>query len=572
MKNLFLLSVLCLGIGWALPGTVWADELLPDLSFEEVTMPDNQTIVVNFRNRYANIPQASRSQLAVSLAFCQDVACRQLSPAIKAVDEVNGDLAPLQFGSVTFHLLSAQSEWRALIVLDADGKIKERDEENNDSNYYFYDKADWSKSLCGNGVINNQNKELCDVGVVGTGESCRKYGYYGGELGCGFNCQAYNFSSCKNVAVTATCKDSDLKNLLKKGEVNGSDGLGRNYRYQDYCSDLPGQVVEYNCTKGEFGWEWSKNLFVCPYGCSNGACNDKPKSNCGNGKIDSNEVCDSTNLNKRTCQSLGYGGGTLECSANCDNFKIDECNEPAKLCGNGRRNLGELCDGKLPVNQNCQNYGWLGAKETLVKCRPDCAGVDLSACGGNAVCGNGRVEAGEACDKMAPDAWTCTGLGFADGDLACAKDCTAVDASACRGIGKIIMTAGEEAIYIQASGQSTTGLKEYWEIANKKQDIRTQSAYMNSYTLKLTNAYPGTTVLVRNNINNFLVYGSVAVPGLSVQERRDMVAAFGRDNKHLPASVSDWTELLTKYGPARVKGVKVENRLPFMQWLKQVYN
>ena len=42
---------------------------------------------------------------------------------------------------------------------------------------------------------------------------------------------------------------------------------------------------------------------------------DPPR--CGNGLIENNEECDANNLNGESCQSLGFGGGVLQCANNC---------------------------------------------------------------------------------------------------------------------------------------------------------------------------------------------------------------------------------------------------------------
>lgn len=53
--------------------------------------------------------------------------------------------------------------------------------------------------------------------------------------------------------------------------------------------------------------------------------NVTPPSTCGNGVIDQGEVCDGSNLGGQTCQSLGYQGGTLQCSYDCKSFNTSQC-------------------------------------------------------------------------------------------------------------------------------------------------------------------------------------------------------------------------------------------------------
>ena len=38
---------------------------------------------------------------------------------------------------------------------------------------------------------------------------------------------------------------------------------------------------------------------------------------CGDGVIQSDESCDGSNLNGKTCSTQGFSGGTLSCNSNC---------------------------------------------------------------------------------------------------------------------------------------------------------------------------------------------------------------------------------------------------------------
>lgn len=54
---------------------------------------------------------------------------------------------------------------------------------------------------------------------------------------------------------------------------------------------------------------------------------DAGKSTCGNGKVEGDELCDKTDLNKETCKTLGdgmYTGGTLRCNSKCT-FDVTMC-------------------------------------------------------------------------------------------------------------------------------------------------------------------------------------------------------------------------------------------------------
>jgi hypothetical protein len=54
--------------------------------------------------------------------------------------------------------------------------------------------------------------------------------------------------------------------------------------------------------------------------CENG-CDNK----CGNNAREDSEVCDGTDLNGQTCQSLGYDSGRLFCIYNCSGFDVLDC-------------------------------------------------------------------------------------------------------------------------------------------------------------------------------------------------------------------------------------------------------
>jgi len=70
--------------------------------------------------------------------------------------------------------------------------------------------------------------------------------------------------------------------------------------------------------------------------------------------------------------------------------------------------------------------GWIA---TTAPTAGDAGSGDESS-GGGAVCGDGVIDEGEACDGTELGDATCISEGFADGTIACASDCT-LDVSAC---------------------------------------------------------------------------------------------------------------------------------------------
>lgn len=104
---------------------------------------------------------------------------------------------------------------------------------------------------------------------------------------------------------------------------------------------------------------------------------------CGNGRIDSGEVCDGTSLGTGSCPQ----GGVLACGPTCLWFDTTGC----FACGNGRREGTEECDGRDQGGAVCNAPGETGGD---LSCGLDCR-RDRSTCWR---CGNARVDPGEQCD------------------------------------------------------------------------------------------------------------------------------------------------------------------------------
>ncbi len=101
------------------------------------------------------------------------------------------------------------------------------------------------------------------------------------------------------------------------------------------------------------------------------------------------------------------------------------------VCGDDIAEGDEICDGDDLDGKTC---ALLGLEEGELGCNEDCTAFDASGCGlGSATCGNGMIEAGEACDGEALADQTCVSLGFDEGELGCSDDCTALDDSECVG-------------------------------------------------------------------------------------------------------------------------------------------
>ena len=73
---------------------------------------------------------------------------------------------------------------------------------------------------------------------------------------------------------------------------------------------------------------------------------------CGNGILESGEQCDGEDVGTATCSSMGFEGGDLRCDSQC---QLDRswCLGESSLCGNGELNAGEACDGDILGQVSC---------------------------------------------------------------------------------------------------------------------------------------------------------------------------------------------------------------------------
>ena len=156
--------------------------------------------------------------------------------------------------------------------------------------------------------------------------------------------------------------------------------------------------------------------------CATGfaGCGDSDTSglgNCGNGTIESPEICDGTNLGGSSCLALNAGDGLLGCTADC-RYDFSLCYDPP-VCGNERKDYGEACDGGDVGMESCESLG-LGYGN--LACSPDCLALDTSGCHGP-ICGDGTPQGPEQCDGTDFRGVTCLTLGYDGGELICGEMC-----------------------------------------------------------------------------------------------------------------------------------------------------
>jgi len=102
-------------------------------------------------------------------------------------------------------------------------------------------------------------------------------------------------------------------------------------------------------------------------------CEPFPET-CGNGVWDNGEACDGGDLHGASCVGLGFAGGQLACSGDCQ-FDTSPCMN--SLCGNGIREDGEVCDGSDLNGETCSSRGYYDGQ---LACAWDCMSFDESNC------------------------------------------------------------------------------------------------------------------------------------------------------------------------------------------------
>lgn len=174
------------------------------------------------------------------------------------------------------------------------------------------------------------------------------------------------------------------------------------------CGDGAINQAGEECDKGTFGLinsctkyqNYIAGTLKCTSDCKLDPSGCIARQPCGNGELDPGEACDGTDLGLPTSNCADYNpsfsGGVISCTNDCQ-FDTSKCQGTQGACGDGKINIGEACDGSvLGSLKSCADYSQSFTAGTL-KCTSDCK-LDTSGCTKAQMCGNGKLNTGELCD------------------------------------------------------------------------------------------------------------------------------------------------------------------------------
>ncbi|HEY4055282.1 MAG TPA: hypothetical protein VGM39_01695, partial [Kofleriaceae bacterium] len=175
---------------------------------------------------------------------------------------------------------------------------------------------------------------------------------------------------------------------------------------------------------------------ACDVGTQDGVCVGEVclVRGCGDRVLSGVEQCDGNSLfiNHATdCMDIGYyEPGSITCRDDCT-IDVSNCEH---RCGDGVLDAGEACDYAMNVTTSCVAAGFYAG---AAACTPQCT-LDISTC---ERCGDGALNGDEVCEgDTFPDSSSCYAFGYDGGKLGCTSACTG-ELSACKQYGFVSVSA-----------------------------------------------------------------------------------------------------------------------------------
>lgn len=200
----------------------------------------------------------------------------------------------------------------------------------------------------------------------------------------------------QNITVKAKQRDKAICGNLNPNSVvsvcvgNDCRPLGTECSPNSTCCDANGSFAT-------AGTSCNNNSGTC--GGDNATCTPNPVQEC----TPNSTCCDASGTHVAVGTSCDDGSASTTNDQCNDSHQCVGTTSPTAVCGNGTVESGEICDGGACCESDCSDFKSLGAtcddgnaSTTGDQCNSShvCAGTTTPA----AVCGNGTVETGEVCD------------------------------------------------------------------------------------------------------------------------------------------------------------------------------
>jgi hypothetical protein len=253
------------------------------------------------------------------------------------------------------------------------------------------------------------------------------------------------------ICVNGSCVPSHCSDGVKNNDETAVDCGGADCAVCPTCGNNKVELGE-TCDGTDFGKvtdckSLNSGFAFGPVTCKTNMCHFdtsqcvKASASCGNNMLDVGEQCDG-NLGNASCSTFGLGGGNLQCTG-CK-YNTSSCQGTAGTCGNNAINPGEECDSMtfkvIECNQLNPNFasGTMGCNT----CQ-----LTTASCVPKSACQDGIVNPGEECDSSLGNA-TCSKFdNFVGGTLSCTNSCwfnTSKCVAITHGCGDGRLDAGEQ--------------------------------------------------------------------------------------------------------------------------------